>query len=100
MNSKARIILPREDKYDDLDVFATVLSTKLSSMNEMSAAAAWATKLEKEEHTPETGEYGISSTIFVATDMPFHPERLAKILSGFGYCSVALKGIQEVESVD
>jgi G3E family GTPase len=85
LNSKARIILPHEDKYGDLDVFATVLSTKLSSMNEMSAAAAWAIELEKEEHTPETEEYGISSTIFVATDMPFHPERLVKILSGFGY---------------
>ena len=100
LNSKARIILPHEDKYGDLDVFATVLSTKLSSMNEMSAAAAWAIELEKEEHTPETEEYGISSTIFVATDMPFHPERLAKIMSGFGDYSVALKGVQEVESVD
>ena len=85
LNSKARIILPHEDKYGDLDVFATVLSTKLSSMNEMSAAVAWAIELEKEEYTPETEEYGISSTIFVATDMPFHPERLVKILSGFGY---------------
>ena len=69
-------------------------------MDEMSAAASWAIELEKEEHTPETGEYEISSTIFMATDMPFHPECLAKILSGFGYCSVALKGVQEVESID
>ena len=54
-------------------------------MDEMSAAASWAIELEKEEHTPETEEYGISSTIIMATDMPFHPE---------------CKGVQEVESVD
>jgi G3E family GTPase len=100
LNPKARIIIPCKDKYGNVDVFATVLNTKLFNMDEMSAAAAWAIKLEKEEHTPETEEYGISSMIFVATDMPVHPERLAKILSGFGDYSVALRGVQEVESID
>ena len=40
-------------------------------------------ELEK-KHAPETEEYGISSTIFRAKNMPFHPKRLGAVLNGFG----------------
>jgi len=33
---------------------------------------------------PETEEYGISSIVFREQEMPFHPERLHSILTGFG----------------
>ena len=44
----------------------------------------------KEEHTAETEEYSISSTVFRASDRPFHPDRLSSILSGFGDYEAAL----------
>jgi G3E family GTPase len=84
LNPKAIVIVPREDKYGDLDVSRTLINTGLFDMAESSASAGWKLELEKEEHSPETEEYGISSMTFVASDMPFHPERFAMILCGFG----------------
>ena len=90
LNPKAKIIVPREDKYGDLDVSKTLINTGFFDMEEASASAGWRQELEKEEHTPETEEYGISSTTFRASDMPFHPERLSAILTGFGDYGSAL----------
>jgi G3E family GTPase len=92
LNPTARIVIPREDKYGDLDASKTLINTGLFDMTRASATAAWAEELEKDDHTPETEEYGISSTSFVATDMPFHPERLREVLSGFGDYSTAVNG--------
>ena len=84
LNPKAQILVPRENKYGDLDVSKSLIDTGLFDMEEASTSAGWQEELEKEDHNPETEEYSISSTVFRASDRPFHPDRLSSILSGFG----------------
>ena len=84
LNPKARVIIPRVDKYGDLDAAQELIGTDLFDMQEASRSAGWQLELAKEEHVPETDEYGISSLVFRAKDMPFHPTRLHSILKGFG----------------
>ena len=76
LNKEAKIIIPSEDKYGDLDVSETLINTGLFDMEEAQSSVGWAQELEKEGHNPETLEYGISSTTYIAKDMPFHPARL------------------------
>ena len=83
LNPKATIVIPKLDKYQDLDVSKTLINTGLFDMAESQASQAWTEELEKEEHTPETEEYGISSMVF-KSHLPFHPERFAMTLRGFG----------------
>ena len=90
LNPKAHVAIPREDKYGDLDVSKTLINTGLFDMEEASTSAGWLQELEKGEHTAETEEYSISSTVFRASDRPFHPDRLSSILSGFGDYEAAL----------
>lgn len=90
LNPKAKIITPQLDMYQDLDVSGTLINTGLFDMAESQTSLAWTQELEKEEHTPETEEYGISSMIFRA-DMPFHPERFAMTLRGFGHYGSLVK---------
>ena len=90
LNPKARIVTSAKDKYGDVDVETELLRTGLFDMEEASMSAGWMQELEKEEHAPETEEYGISSTIFRARHMPFHPGRLDAILKGFGTYGSAL----------
>ena len=93
LNPKAQILIPQLDMYEDLDVSKTLINTDLFDMAESQASLAWAQELEKEEHTPETEEYGISSMIFTAQE-PFHPERFAMTLRGFGQYG----SLMEIES--
>ena len=91
LNPKAKILAPLETMYGDLDVEKELLQTGLFDMDEASESAGWIQELEKEEHAPETEEYGISSTVFRSTKMPFHPARLSKVLTGFGNYKSALE---------
>ena len=84
LNPKARIVIPREDKYADMDVAKELLNTELFNMEAAQRSAGWLQELAKTEHVPETEEYGISSIVFREQEMPFHPERLHSILTGFG----------------
>ena len=95
LNPKAQILIPQLDMYEDLDISKTLINTGLFDMAESQASLAWAQELEKEEHTPETEEYGISSMIFTAQE-PFHPERFAMTLCGFGQYGSLI----EIESDD
>jgi len=51
-----------------------ILNTALFNFEEAEQSAGWQEELSKEEHTPETEEYGISSFVY-RSKKPFHPER-------------------------
>jgi G3E family GTPase len=91
LNPGAKIIVPKQDKYGDLDVSRELIDTGLFNMVEAQTSAGWMQELMG-EHTPETEEYGISSTLFKSKNRPFHPERLFTILNGFGSYGMALNG--------
>ncbi|MEM6725126.1 MAG: GTP-binding protein, partial [Bacteroidota bacterium] len=51
-----------------------ILNTGLFNFEEAEQSAGWIEELNKEEHTPETEEYGISSFVYRAKK-PFDPKR-------------------------
>ena len=51
-----------------------ILNTGLFDFEEAEESAGWIEELNKEEHTPETEEYGIGSFVY-RTKLPFDPER-------------------------
>ena len=51
-----------------------ILNTNLFNFEEAEKSAGWIEELNKEEHTPETEEYGISSFVF-RSKKPFDPQR-------------------------
>jgi G3E family GTPase len=89
LNPKARVLVPLVDQYGDMDVARELLNTGLFDMEAAQQSAGWQLELANADHVPETEEYGISSTVFRAHDMPFHPGRLKSILNGFGNYSTA-----------
>lgn len=52
----------------------SILNTGLFNFEEAEQSAGWIEELNKDEHTPETEEYGISSFVF-RSKKPFDPER-------------------------
>jgi G3E family GTPase len=70
LNPSAKIIESSFSKVNPKEI----LNTKLFNFEEAEESAGWIEELKKEEHTPETEEYGISSFVF-KSKMPFHPER-------------------------
>ncbi len=92
LNPGAKIVVPTLDKYGDLDVSKELINTGLFDMEKASQSAGWLQELLNGGHTPETEEYGISSYLYKAKKMPFHPERLEAILSGFGSYGMAING--------
>ena len=51
-----------------------ILNTGLFNFEEAEQSAGWIEELNKEEHTPETEEYGIGSFVYL-TNIPFDPQR-------------------------
>ena len=77
-------------KFEDFDV-KKVVNTSLFDMKKAQMSAGWIREWQNEVsgvgHTPETEEYGIGSFVWrtsPADPRPFHPERLAAVLHGFG----------------
>jgi G3E family GTPase len=68
-----------------------VLGTKRFDFDAASESPGWMQELNKEEHTPESEEYGISSFVFRAR-VPFHPERLAELFADWPEEVVRAKG--------
>lgn len=73
LNSSARII---ESTFSQVDP-KEILNTKLFSFEEAEQSAGWIEELDKDEHTPETEEYGISSFVY-QSNLPFDPIRFWK----------------------
>lgn len=53
-----------------------ILNTGLFDFEKTSLSSGWIAELNKETHTPETEEYGISSFVY-RRRTPFHPQRLS-----------------------
>lgn len=69
-----------------------ILNTGLFDFEKTSQSSGWITELSKEEHTPETDEYGISSFVY-RRRTPFHPERLSDFFSDWPEEIVRAKGL-------
>ena len=70
LNQSAKII---ETTYSEISP-KEILNTSLFNFEEAEQSAGWMEELEKDEHTPETEEYGISSVVF-RSKKPFDPVR-------------------------
>jgi len=73
LNPRAEIITTQHSKVS-LD---KVINTGKFNFEEAEQSAGWLEELKKENHNPETEEYGISSFVF-RNNRPFHPERFLK----------------------
>ena len=70
LNPGAQIV---ETNFSEIDP-TRILNTGLFNFEEAEESAGWIEELNKEEHTPETEEYGIDSFVY-RTKLPFDPER-------------------------
>lgn len=70
LNPSAKIIESSFSKVNPSEI----LNTRLFDFEEAEQSAGWIEELNKEEHTPETEEYGIGSFVY-RTKRPFDPER-------------------------
>lgn len=69
-----------------------ILNTHLFDFEKTSMSSGWIAELNKEEHTPETEEYGIGSFVF-RRRTPFHPQRLSFFFSNWPEEVVRAKGL-------
>ncbi|MEM9680426.1 MAG: GTP-binding protein, partial [Bacteroidota bacterium] len=70
-----------------------ILNTKLFNFEEAEQSAGWQEELEREEHTPETEEYGISSFVY-RSKKPFDPDRfLDYVHNNFPHNIIRSKGL-------
>ena len=70
LNQSAKIIQTSYSKVSPKEI----LNTGLFNFEEAEQSAGWMEELEKDEHTPETEEYGISSFVY-RSKKPFDPIR-------------------------
>ncbi|WP_200799226.1 CobW family GTP-binding protein, partial [Tenacibaculum agarivorans] len=88
LNPSARII---ESVYSKVAP-ETILNTGLFDFEEAQQSAGWIDELKKEEHTPETEEYGISSFVF-KSKKPFDPSRFLNYAREFPDTIIRSKGV-------
>ena len=87
LQPKARLIRSKRGQVDPHEI----LNTGLFDFEQASQSAGWVMELQKEEHTPETDEYGISSFVYRGR-RPFHPERFSEWLTAWPEEVVRAKG--------
>ncbi|WP_150266852.1 GTP-binding protein [Paenibacillus tepidiphilus] len=69
-----------------------ILNTGLFNFEKTSMSSGWIAELNKDEHTPETEEYGIGSFVY-RRRLPFHPERLSAFFGSWPEQVVRAKGL-------
>lgn len=89
LNPKSRII---ETTHGQVKV-EDIVNTGLFDYDEAEENQGWIEELAKDEHTPESDEYGIGSFVF-RNNRPFHPERfLTYINQKFPLTVIRSKGL-------
>ncbi len=88
LQPNAKIIRSTYGKVDPHEI----LNTGRFDFEQASQSAGWIQEMMKEEHTPETEEYGISSFVY-KRKVPFHPERLFQWITTWPQEVVRAKGI-------
>ena len=89
LNPSSKII---ESSFSKIDI-KEIINIKLFDFSKAEQSAGWIEELNKDEHTPETEEYGISSFVFVAKK-PFHPERFwSYVQNKFSSSIIRSKGL-------
>ena len=88
LNPAARII---ESTYSKVAPEA-ILNTGLFDYEKAEQSAGWIEELQREEHTPETEEYGITSFVF-KSKRPFDPERFLSLAKDFPKAIIRSKGL-------
>jgi G3E family GTPase len=87
LNPVAKVITAPKARFEDFSC-NSIIETDLFDMKKAQASPGWMKELAVEEsegkHISEMKKYGIGSIIFHNYEKPFHPERLAAILNGFG----------------
>ncbi|MHA6529752.1 GTP-binding protein [Paenibacillus sp. BAC0078] len=69
-----------------------ILNTGLFDFEKTSMSSGWIAELNKEDHTPETEEFGIGSFVY-RRRTPFHPQRLSFFFSNWPEEVVRAKGL-------
>jgi G3E family GTPase len=94
LNPTARIL---ESSYSKVEPTA-ILNTGLFDFDEAEQSSGWIEELKKDEHTPETEEYGISSFVY-RSKKPFHAERFwAYVQQKFPNTVIRSKGLFWISS--
>jgi G3E family GTPase len=89
LNPSAKVIETIHSKINPKDI----LHTGMFNFEEAEQSAGWIEELNKEEHKPETEEYGISSFVY-RTKEPFDPVRFWNyIQKGFPLSIIRSKGL-------
>ena len=88
LNPSARII---ESTYSQVAP-EVILNTGLFDFDEAQQSSGWLEELQKDEHTPETQEYGISSFVFKSIK-PLDPERFLSFVEQFPNTIIRSKGL-------
>lgn len=95
LQPRAKIIRTTHSQIDPKEI----LNTGLFNFEQASMSAGWIQELQKDKHTPETDEYGITSFVYRART-PFHPQRLAAFFRDWPVEVVRAKGIMWIASRD
>lgn len=89
LNPGARIIESSHAQVDPKDI----INTGLFNYEEAEQSAGWLAELNKDEHTPETEEYGIGSFVY-RSKRPFDPQRFwAYVQQKFPTTIIRSKGL-------
>ena len=89
LNPSAKLIESTFSKINPKEI----LHTAMFDFEKAEQSAGWIEELKKEEHTPETEEYGISSFVY-RTKKPFDPVRFWKFVQqGFPLSIIRSKGL-------